>query len=113
VGPVTVCRKPNQIERSVCSVSLGQVRGSNCNAWASSKVMEAEHRCVAGRIRYIRGRGREIIRSDSTSNLFFAISHNYGVMIGKAGDPVVTDKATRVFSAVTPHIFSFGHRRVG
>ena len=113
MGPVTVGRKPKQIQRSVCSVSLGQVRGSNCNAWACSKIMETEHRCVAGRVRYIRGRCREIIRSDGTPDLFFAITHNYSVMIGKTGNPVVADKATRVFSAVTPHIFSFGHRRVG
>ena len=32
VGPVTVGRKPKQIQRSVCSVSLGQVRGSTCDA---------------------------------------------------------------------------------
>ena len=75
--------------------------------------MEAEHRCVAGRVRYSRGRGREIIRSDSTPNLFFAISHNYSLMIGEAGNPVVAVKATRFFSAVTPHIFSCGHRCVG
>ena len=74
VGPVTVGRKPKQIQRSVCSVSLGQVRGSNCDAWACSKIMETEHRCVASGVRYIRGRCREIIRSDGTPDLFFAIT---------------------------------------